>query len=74
MEGYGLVTVESCLIAEVVYYPEKADAIRMAELLWPEINHEIGDLKVFDLKERWCGHRRRIDDGNVLLSRRRPLG
>jgi hypothetical protein len=33
MEGYGLVTVEDGLIAEVVYYPNVADAIRLAERL-----------------------------------------
>ena len=52
MEGYMLVCVEGCLIAEVVYYPEQADAIRMAEHLWPEMDHEIDDLKVFDLEEQ----------------------
>jgi hypothetical protein len=51
MEGYVLVTVEGCLMAEVVYDPEQADAIRMAEQLWPEMDHEIDDLKVFDLEE-----------------------
>lgn len=51
MEGFVLVTVEGCLIAEVVYYPEKTDAIRMAELLWPDMDHEVDDLKVFDLEE-----------------------
>jgi hypothetical protein len=51
MDGYVLVTVEGCLIAEVVYYPEQADASRIAEQLWPEMDHEIDDLKVFDLEE-----------------------
>jgi hypothetical protein len=51
MEGCVLVAVEGCLIAEVVYYAEQADAIRMAEQLWPEMDHEIDDLKVFDLEE-----------------------
>jgi hypothetical protein len=51
MEGYVLVVVEGCLIVEVVYYPDKADAIRRAEELWPEMDHEIDDLKVFDLEE-----------------------
>ena len=51
MEGYVLVVVEGCLIAEVVYYPDKADAIHRAEELWPEMDHEIDDLKVFDLAE-----------------------
>lgn len=51
MEGCVLVIVEGCLIAEVVYYPEQADAIRKAEQLWLEMDHEIDDLKVFDLKE-----------------------
>ena len=51
MEGYVLVTVEGCLIAEVVYYAEKAEAIRMAELLWPEMDSDIDDLNVFDLEQ-----------------------
>ena len=51
MEGCVLVTVEGGLIAEVVYYSAQADAIRTAERLWPEMDHEIDDLKVFDLKE-----------------------
>jgi hypothetical protein len=51
MEGCVLVTVEGCLIAEVVYDPEQADAIHMAERLWPDMDHEIDDLKVFDLEE-----------------------
>ena len=50
-EGYVLVSVEGGLIAEVVYDPEQADAIRLAEQLWPEMDHEIDDLKVFDLEE-----------------------
>jgi hypothetical protein len=52
MEGYVLVTAEGGLIAEVVYYAEQADAIRMAELVWPEMDHESDDLKVFDLAEQ----------------------
>lgn len=51
MEGCVLVSVEGGLIAEVVYYPNVADAIRTAERLWPEMDHEIDDLNVFDLKE-----------------------
>jgi hypothetical protein len=51
MEGCVLVVVEGGLIAEVVYYPEQADATRMAEQLWSDMDHEIDDLKVFDLEE-----------------------
>jgi hypothetical protein len=51
MEGYVLVTVEGGLISEVVYCPEQADAIRMTERVWPEMDHEIDDLKVFDWEE-----------------------
>jgi hypothetical protein len=51
MKGYVLVTVEGCLIAEVVYDAERADAIRRAERGWPDMDHEIDDLKVFDLEE-----------------------
>jgi hypothetical protein len=51
MEGYVLVIVEGGLISEVMYYPEQADAIRMAEQLWSEMDHEIDDLKVFDSEE-----------------------
>lgn len=46
-----LVSVEGCLIAEVVYYPEKAEAIRLADRLWPEMDADIDDLNVFDLEE-----------------------
>ena len=51
MEGCVLVTVEGGLISEVVYYPEKDDALRMAEGIWPEMDPETDDLKVFDLEE-----------------------
>jgi hypothetical protein len=50
MEGCVLVTVEGGLISEVVYDPQAAEAIRLAERLWPEMDHEIDDLKVFDLE------------------------
>jgi hypothetical protein len=51
MDGYVLVAVEGCLMAEVVYDAEPADAIRMAERLWPEMDHKSDDFKVFDLEE-----------------------
>jgi hypothetical protein len=35
----------------VGYYPEKARAVAEAERVWPEMDHEIDDLKVFDLEE-----------------------
>lgn len=51
MDGCVLVAVEGGLIADVVYAPNVADAIRTAERLWPEMDHKIDDLKVFDVKE-----------------------
>jgi hypothetical protein len=51
MEGYVLVSVEGGLISEVVFFEEKEPAIRMAEHVWPDMDHEVDDLKVFDLEE-----------------------
>jgi hypothetical protein len=51
MDGCVLLTVQGGLIVEVVYDPEKDPAIHMAETLWPEMDHEVDDLKVFDLEE-----------------------
>ena len=51
MEGYVLVTVEGGLISEVVFYEEREPAIRMAEIVWPQMDPEADDLKVFDLEE-----------------------
>jgi hypothetical protein len=51
MEGYVLVTAEGGLISEVVFYEEKASAIRMAETVWLQMDPEADDLKVFDPEE-----------------------
>jgi hypothetical protein len=51
MDGYILVSAEGGLISEVVFYEEKQPAIRMAETVWPQMDPETDDLKVFDLDE-----------------------
>ena len=51
MEGFVLVTAEGGLICDVVFYHEKESAIRMAEHVWPQMDPEADDLKVFDLEE-----------------------
>jgi hypothetical protein len=72
MEGYVLVTAEGGLICEVVFYEEKAPAIRMAETVWPQMDPEADDLKVFDLEENvvWQPPKEEGgEDGNILLPR-----
>jgi len=51
MEGFVLVTAEGGLIHDVVFYAERESAIRMAEHVWPQMDPEADDLKVFDLEE-----------------------
>jgi hypothetical protein len=51
MEGYVLISVEGGLISDVVFSEEKDPAIRLAETWWPDMDHEVDDLKVFDLEE-----------------------
>jgi hypothetical protein len=51
MEGFVLVTAEGGLISEVVFYAEQEPAVRMAEHVWPQMDPEADDLKVFDLEE-----------------------
>jgi hypothetical protein len=69
MEGYVLVSVEGGLIREVVCYEEKDPAIRMAEMLWPDMDHEVDALKVFDLEEHviWQPPKEEGSGGDDLL-------
>jgi hypothetical protein len=50
MDGYVLVIVKGRLIEQAVYSVHQAHAVGLAEDIWPEMDPEIDDVKVCDVR------------------------